>query len=98
MQETKLIKYARSVPKVMHPIYLYRNYNVCWNYRIRLCREGKTTHHKERPNNNSKPSDWFWDSSSGALENVQYLFIAITPKSTLTQSCRNLLEYHVWVK
>ena len=28
---------------------------------------------------------WWWGSSSGALESMEYLFITITPRSTLTQ-------------
>ena len=30
---------------------------------------------------------WWWRSSPRALRNVEYLFIAITPRSTLTRSC-----------
>ena len=31
---------------------------------------------------------WYWGSYSGALGNVEYHFIAITPRSTLTRSGR----------
>ena len=34
---------------------------------------------------------WTWYSSSGDLWGVEYLFIAITPRSTLTQSGKYLL-------
>ena len=34
---------------------------------------------------------WWLGSSSGALENMEYSFIAITPRSTLTQSGRTCL-------
>ena len=32
---------------------------------------------------------WWWDSSSEDLESVEYPFIAITPRSTLTQGSSN---------
>ena len=38
-----------------------------------------------------------WGSNSGDLQSVKYLFIAITPKSTLTQShIIDVLWHKVW--
>ena len=36
---------------------------------------------------------WWWDSAPGDLGNVEYSFIVINPRSTLT-----LLGSHLWIK
>ena len=39
-------------------------------------------------------SDWEWDSSMEALGNIEYSFIAITPRSTVirsTSTCYGLI-------
>ena len=41
---------------------------------------------------------WGWGCSSEALGNVEYAFIAITPKSTQTLSGFYLLVFYLWVK
>ena len=41
---------------------------------------------------------WWWGFSPGDWRNVEYSFIAITPKSTLAWSDSNLLGSHLWVK
>ena len=38
---------------------------------------------------------WWWGSSSGSLENVEYTFIAITPRFILTQSDRVCKFYFI---
>ena len=57
----------------------------CKLYQLHLCRGVKPPHPPTIVLCMILNCIWWWGSSSGALGNVEYLFIAITPKSTLTQ-------------
>ena len=54
-----------------------------WQY---LLQRSKTPPHKRGVQDVTLNCMWWWGSSSASLENVAYLFIIITPRSTLISS------------